>query len=247
MSAEESPTGIPTRAIHEAYLDVQQALREYRDSTDHGSSTDRERAHGELQGAVLTFYELLRPHIREHATVKEYWEGEPPSYNGNGTAPDPDNGKGVLHVQRRTDQVDLRQVNQDAFADGGAQSLEEWHDALDLNGSARLVGIARPSEDSPEAFVQFDVYQLGLRELDNWQTEYVEEQTDMGGFLGGKQQTEYTRERVDVDRLKRAARELSDVAQKLGALSQFDASTPRTEITDELIQEIEEWRQRNIE
>lgn len=48
-------------------------------------------------------------------------------------------------------------------------------------------------------------------------------------------------------KLKRAARELSDVAEQLGALSEFDASTPRTEITDDLIDEVEQWRQRKLE
>lgn len=225
MSADETRTGIPTRAIHEAYLDVQQSLREYREATDRGTTADRDRAHGELQEAVLTFYELLRPHLRDHAAVDGYWDGEPPSYNGNASAPDPDDGKGVLHVQRRTEKVDLRQINTDVLADGGTPSLKELHDLFDMNGQARVVGLAAPSQDTPVALLQYDVYQLGLRELDEWKTQYVETKSDMGGFLGGKQQTEYDRQRVDIDRLKRAARELAEVADKIGFLAPTDVPT----------------------
>jgi len=83
--------------------------------------------------------------------------------------------------------------------------------------------------------------------LDEWKTEFRTTQTELGGFVGGLSTTETKRQRVDMPKLKRAARELADVAEKLGALSTFDASTPRTEISGDLIEDIDEWRQENIQ
>jgi hypothetical protein len=55
------------------------------------------------------------------------------------------------------------------------------------------------------------------------------------------------RQRIPIDRLKRAVTELSDVAAKLGALSDFEVSDHQAEITDEDIERVEEWRQEALE
>lgn len=240
---EDNHSGIPTRAIHEAYLDMQRALKEYRQARDAGSQAVINRAHGDVQETILTLYELLRPHIKHNDAVSEYWEGEPPTYpHQNGEVPDPEDGKGVLEVQRRNQSFEIPPEQAEEFAE--AETLGEWHDLLDLNGSVRLTGIH--AEDSV-AFVAYDAYQLGMRELDGWETEYRSTTESLGGFLGGTREETQERQRVKIHKLKRAARELSDVAERLGALSQFDASTPRTEITDELIEDIDKWRKQNIE
>lgn len=240
MSQDESHSGIPTRAIHESYLDMQRALKAYREAKDAQNQHRMQDAHGDLQQSVLTFYELLRPHLKNESAVKDWWNGKPPNYNHNGTPPDPDDGKGVLQVQTENMTISLNgEVNPEKLS-----TLEDWHEAIGLNGTTRIVGIAGAGDG---VFVKKHNYQLGLRHLDSWETKYKRVQKPKSGFMSHKTEETIEKQRIPIDRLRRAARELSEVAEKLGALSDFDASEPRTEISKELIEEVEEWRQNNIE
>lgn len=241
--SEDNTTGIPTRAIHDAYLDMQRALKQYRIAADSGDTAAVDDAHGGVQETVLTLYELLRPHLKHNDAVTDYWDGEPPSYpRQNGHAPDPDDGKGVLSSQSRTDS--LSPDGETAEQLDGIDTLADAHDVLGLNGDVRITGMI-PNGDT--IVVQYDAYQLGLRQLDDWGTEFRTTQTTIGGFLGAEKRTETERVRVDMPKLKRAARELGDVAEKLGALSEFESTESRTEIPQELIEDVNKWRKANLE
>lgn len=52
---------------------------------------------------------------------------------------------------------------------------------------------------------------------------------------------------VSPQKLKRAILELNDIANELGFSAEASGSSPRTEITDEMIEKVEEWQQRNLE
>lgn len=52
---------------------------------------------------------------------------------------------------------------------------------------------------------------------------------------------------VDPSVLVAVIRELNDVASELGLSARIEGSTPRTEITDEMVREVEEWREQNLE
>lgn len=52
---------------------------------------------------------------------------------------------------------------------------------------------------------------------------------------------------VDAIRLKQVILELNDVAKELGLSADVKSSTPRTEITEEMIEEVEQWRQNNLD
>lgn len=218
-NTDDNHTGIPTRAIHEAYLDMQRALKRYRQARDAGSQAAVDDAHGDVQETVLTLYELLRPHIKNNDAVRGYWDGELPTYNGDGP-PDPEEGKGVIQVQDHRDALDWSDVPiDDPETVESMTSLREWHEALGLNGSVRLVGVA-PSEAG--LFVTQQRYQIGLRQLDDWMTEHTTTQTTLGGFMGSTTRERTTRQRVQVNKLKRAARELGDIIERLGLHSATD-------------------------
>lgn len=227
--------GIPTRAIHEAYLDMQRALKRYRKARDTGNQHAVDDAHGDVQETVLTLYELLRPHLKHNDAVGDYWTGEPPRYTGNGP-PDPEDGKGVIDWQKRTTHV--------KHPGGDPDTFEDWHDALGLNGSKRLLNVVA---DGNACLVQYHAYEIGLRRLDEWQTEIQTTQKSLGGFLDGVTKEEKKRERVKIHKLRRAARELSDVAERLNALSEFEGKTHETEITSEDIERVDEYRKRIID
>lgn len=238
---ENEPSGIPTRAIHEAYLDMQRALKQYRKANDRGSEAATQQAHGEVQESVLTLYELLRPHLKQNSAVSDYWEGKPPSYptDGRQHAPDPDDGVAILSWQIHPQNYALNGAEP-----GELETLRDWHNALDVSDTVRLhaVGV-----ENGQVFARYQTYEMGLHHLDSWQTQFQYVQTEIGGFMGGKTTTKPVRQRVPIDKLRRAARELSNAAEKLGALSQFDASTPKTKITDELIEDVDGWRKETIE
>jgi len=79
MQDDKRDTGIPTRAIHEAYLQLQDSHRELRRARDN-ATRDSDRAHAMFQDAVLTFYELIRPHLKRKSSLSRFWVGELPKY-----------------------------------------------------------------------------------------------------------------------------------------------------------------------
>lgn len=215
-SNDDRQSGIPTRAIHEAYLDMHRALKGYRQATDTRSQADIKQAHGDVQETVLTLYEMLRPHIKQDDGVRDYWEGRPPSYKHDGQ-PDPEEGKGVLEVQRHKESLQIPADKAEEFGD--AETFEDYHDLIGLNGTFRLTGI---HFEGDVAFVAYDAYQLGLREMDTWKTEYQKTTEEFGGFLGSTAEEKPEPKRVKITKLKRASRELGDVAKELGFLPQSD-------------------------
>lgn len=221
---DDAHGGIPTRAIHEAYLDMQRALKRYRQAVDRGDDAERDRAHGDVQETVLTFYELLRPHIKHNDAVSDYWDGKLPSYKGD-SPPDPEDGKGVIHTQSGYEPVELNQEQLESLQ--GVDTLRAWHDTLGLNGNVRLRGadVNQKRDGTPVALLSVETYELGLRRLDSWGTEIVTTQTELGGFLGSETRETRQRKRVAMPKLQRAARELSDVAKEIGFL-------PASEIPD---------------
>lgn len=235
---EEDHPGIPTRAIHEAYLDMHRALKSYRSASDAGGGELKNSAHGELQNAVLTCFQLLRPHLRHDLGSSDYWNGEAPSYPPGNRPPEPEDGVAVLAWQTHRNQAQLNGQSPEEI-----DTLREWHDSVGLSDSLRLVGVT-PTDYG--ALVTYHSYTMGLKHLDNWETTFREHTTDVGGMLAGKKTTTYSRNRVTIEKLTRAANELSEAANRLGALSQFDESAPRTEITDDLMEEVEAWRQRKL-
>ena len=212
---EEDHSGIPTRAIHESYIEMQRALQSYRNAKDAQRQGPMANAHGELQSGVLTLYEIIRPHLKKEPALGDWWEGRLPNYPGDYQPPDPDQGRGILQVQQKRRQVELNGVNPDTL-DG----LKEWHEALGMNGGVRIAGIAGLGD---HVLVTVQEYQKGLRHLDSWETKYTRKTKQKSGFMADKTTETVERQRIPIDRLKRAARELSDVVNELGLLSQVDA------------------------
>jgi hypothetical protein len=162
MSPEDSHSGIPTRAIHEAYLNMQMSLKEYRQAKDGIGAKSQDKAHGELQQDVLTFFELLKPHIRKEPSLQVWWEGELPNYNGDGSPPDPEDGKGIIHYQVKSDPVELDELETTQI-----EGLQDWHEGLNLNGNRRIIGVAGMGDT---ALIRYHQYQKGLKHLDSWET-----------------------------------------------------------------------------
>lgn len=214
---EERDSGIPTRAIHESYLDMQAALKHYRQSTTGAETDGNVQAQLRLQDAIKTLYTMLRPHLRESKAVSDYWEGRPPSYTGHGDPPDPDDGTAILawQVQPRTLQLNGQDPTE-------IETLRGWHDALEMPDNVRLTGV---QAGSGQAMIRMQVYEMGLQKIDDWRTTVETKQTDLGGFMTGKQTTNRSVQPVPYQKLIRAVWALSEAADKLGFLSHTDTPT----------------------
>lgn len=250
---EAPDRGIPTRAIHEAYLELQGAHKHYRQIRDDPNTDDVDEtlARGQLQESVLTFYELVRPHLKHESSLSDYWEGSLPDYTGWGfeTADEAaryvrEHGTGVYQVQRHTDAV---QVAQDVLPDGGFEGFADWHDFLDLSWESERLVAVQPAEGGTHFVLLLRAAVLPLRELDHWQARIARDRRQGDGFMAGETTVETRREFELPQKLVTAKRLLVEAADKLGALSEFDASTPETEITREDIQKVDQWRQNQTE
>lgn len=246
---DKQDTGIPTKAIHEAYLTMQQAHREYRRARDNDLETHGPK--GTFQDAVLTFYELVRPHLKHESSLSDFWTGNLPDYTGwnFNTASEAatyvrENGTGVYQVQQHTDTV---QIKQDVLTDGGLEGFEQWHDFLNLSWDTERLVAVQPDDNGVHFVKVLRAAVLPLRELDHWQTHVVKERTQGDGFMEGQTTTDTRLEYQSAQKLITAKRLLVEAADKLGALSEFDASSPRTEITREDINKVEEWRQEQLD
>lgn len=249
MPEDDDTNGIPTRAIHEAYINLQQAHHDYRRARDRGEET---RAHrGEFQEQIITFYELVRPHLKHETALADYWSGDLPDYTGWDFDSDReaaqyvrDKGTGVYQVQQHTDLVE---VNQEVLTDGGVQGFDGWHDLLGLSwDSERLIAL-REGEGNQYYIKVIRAAVLPLRTLDHWEATVVTERERGDGFMSSETTTRTRREFEPEQKLVTAKRLLVEAADKLGALSAFDASTSRTEITREDIQKVEQWHKENVD
>ncbi len=248
MQDDTQNTGLPTRAIHDAYLNLQQAHRQFRQARDHDQ--DITGPQGVFQDAVLTFYELVRPHLKSESALSSYWEGDLPDYAGwdpnsvdDAVRTVREKGTGVYQVQQHVDTVELQQ---EALTDGGVSSFDDWHQLLGLSNRERLVGVQHGEDDL--VYVQLlRIAVLPLRELDHWQVRISKERTQGDGFMAGETTVKTKREFEPPTKLITAKRLLVEAADKLGALSEFDASSSLTEITREDIQKVEEWHQNQVE
>lgn len=246
---DDDTNGIPTRAIHESYINLQQIHHEYRTARDRGEDTHALR--GEFQEAVLTFYELVRPHLKHETALSGYWNGDLPEYTGwdfdserEAVSYIQDKGTGVYQVQKHTN---VFRVDQQVLTDGGVQGFDTWHELLGLSwDSERLIAI-QPADDNQYFAKVLRTAVLPLRELDSWQATITRERTQGDGFMAGEAATQ-TRRKFEPDaKLVTAKRLLVEAADKLGALSEFEASTSRTEITRDDIEKVEEWHEQQTQ
>ena len=254
-------TGMPTRAIHEAYLALQEQHREFRQVKSGGGDT--RAARGRFQDAILTFYELVRPHLKHESALSGYWEGELPDYTGwdfnsaEAVAQHVrDRGTGVYQTQIHQD---VTTVEQQALTDGGRpQGRSAWHELLELNwDTERLISVhpVEPDDDaSADGGAATDYHirvvkasVLPLRDLDHWRVREVQARETGDGFMAGEVTKQRRHEFEPGQKLVAAKRLLSEAADRLGALSAFEASTQRTEITREDLEKVEQWRQKQLD
>ena len=226
MPERTEDTGIPTRAIHESYLTLQQSHRKYRQAKSMGRDTQRE--HAEFQDAVLTFYELIRPHLKRKSSMEKFWAGKLPDYPERAYQSVErarqyyiDGGIAVWELQEHTQVAATANVNSGgsatAVADGSGD-LADWHEQLNLGANQRLVSIGRHEEQ----LVYKELRAVrGLRQVDGWDTREKTRRESAGGFMAGETSEHVDLKHVPVRKLTKAKRLLAEAADKMSLLSQI--------------------------
>jgi len=232
------------KAVEQAYLSLQDAFRQYRRWRDLGgfeAAEGAEKPDIALQDSILTFYELLRPYIRNNPSLQMYWKGAIVEYPDN-QHPSPaaaiqyyrENSHGIWQIQEH--KWSLSQATQQtdsggsatAVADGGEsqneslESLRDWHRMLGLSDSVRILQLTSVDGDWMVIEGRFAV--LGLRDLDNWRIYENSERSSGDGFMSSKTSTDTTYEAEPNRKLETAARMLGEVADKLNVIARFDTS-----------------------
>lgn len=256
--SDTNGSGIPTRAIHESYLSVQRAHQQYRQAREHDTGvTDAQAA---MQDEVLTFYELLRPHLKHESALSDYWDGSLPGYTGwdfdsvrEAKQHVMDHGTGVYQVQKHPSTVAVRQK---MLTDGGVEGYADWHEILDLSWDTERLLSVEPIQDAQRQAIDEEATHyvvvlrcavLPLRRLDRWQPRVRKQRVSGDGFMSGETSVETKREYQPPQKLVTAKRLLVEAADRLGALSDFEASKQRTEITRQDMEKVEAWRQEQIQ
>lgn len=227
---ETRDTGIPTRAIHESYLNMQQAHRGYRRVRD-DPARDERPAHADFQDSVLTFYELIRPHLKRKSGMGKFWEGKLPDYPNRPWDSEEqarqfcrEYGTAVWGFQKHV-QTATRSPNPDgagsdtaAVADGGG-SLVDWHDQLGLTDKQRIVALEH--KENIITWIELRAV-AGLKQLDSWDTREVTKREQSDGFMAGETTTRTDLKHVPVWKLTTAKRLLAEAADKMNLLSRVD-------------------------
>lgn len=223
-------TGIPTRAIHETYLNMQEAHRGYRQVRD-DPGADETNAHAAFQDAVLTFYELIRPHLKRKGSMSSFWEGELPDY--------PDRwwdsveqaqqfcleyGTAVWSLQKHVQTMATSPntnsgADPSVIADGGASTPADWHRELNLSDNQRVVAVER--QEGVLTWIELRAV-TGLKKLDRWDTREKRRREKQDGFMSGETTTTIELEYVPVWKLTQAKRLLAEAADKMSMLSRVD-------------------------
>jgi hypothetical protein len=215
---------VPTRLVTAAQEKCHRARQQYLQSRYLDKSLSRATTLN-FHLAVLEYYEELRP-LREKSAVEDFWTD-------------------AVLFQRR---VGTRLVD----SEGRPLEPAERHD----DGS--IVSVVYADED-PDEQAPMPVQSIGAR----WEPEIEEvtgldslpqlanrtttQEKEVSNSFGETSVQEETIEPLDGDVLLQISRTLDDAAEKLGFAPEAPDSKPRTELTDDLLEEVREWRQKKVE
>jgi len=230
-------------AIEDAYIALELAHRESRSIAGESEDPAARASLVELQDATTQFFEVLRPYLKGAPGLREYWQGalathpDTPHDSMEGVASYYfDNSTGVWDVSPPETlsvpvpgQAAAGSATAEALPDGGVpDSLADWHDALSLPPTDRVVSIRSSAEKGGAHAV--DVVRcrvVGLRGLDDWTigTETIQERGS--GFMASEVVEKEVPLTEPAGKITTAKRMLVEVADELGALAALDTVDER--------------------
>lgn len=240
---------VTARVVEEGYVSLQDSMRTYRQARNQGHRAAGLPSDADpvilLQDAVETFFELIRPYIKDEPRLSEYWHGglarhpdEQHDTPGGAVEYYVENSVGIWQTQQHTGAIPAGEQPaqtatgaQGAIADGGVpDSPREWHALLDLPETVRVLRVepALSDEDFNGWYYQEGRFAIvGLRDVTRWEVRTHTERERGAGFMAGETAASETREPEPAAKVETAARMLIEVADELGAIATYEPAGDR--------------------
>jgi len=202
-------SGIPVQAIHEAHLNTLQARKLVAGSDD----PTGEGAHRELQQAVATYFETLRPHLTQSEEGRKYYHGK---------VPESETGDGVAILGRTMYQ---EQYPYESFKKPPERmNPQERHEYLlkqvPTKENELAVDITKLGDEVTVVYQQFT---LGLKHLEGLYSNRETVTIERDEWLPESDPVQQQQlELMDLDMLMAASRALDEAAHSLGFLPKDD-------------------------
>lgn len=210
----------PTSRIIDAYEMNLEARRQYLKAKGSGEAA-QDAAHTNLHQTAMTYFEALRYLLATTDNVSEYWEGDD------------------VFLWSEQQYVRVDEDSELETTDDGTVVDKESGCLVDQQSGI----LVDPRAGSP---VLEEVDVTGLQHLESWFDESRVERREISDVFGTRVVTEERPQRLAPDVLFRVCRGLDEAAKELGVLTKSEESVPRTEIDDDLMEELEEWRAENV-
>jgi len=200
-----------TSEIQAAYRDSLQARRDYRRAV--GGPYER-MAHEALHEAVLDFYDVLRPMVKNSTATDELWSEVE-----------------LWPVARRTTEVAwCPECDAEIDVDGTGELCPECQ-AADDRGAPVLekMEVAALTPDGEPAYV----WACGLNTLDELRIETEEVTEEYSDALGKHERTRTVKQLAEAEKLLTLLDYLDEAVQELGLLAEVDDDLPKDKLGEE--------------
>lgn len=215
---------VPTRLVTAAQEKCHRARQQYLQSRYLDKSLSRATTLN-FHLAVLEYFEELRP-LREKAAVEDHWNDAVLVQRRVGTRLVDPEGRPLEPVERNDD----GSIKSVVYAD------ENTADQTPMP----VQSVAARWEPEIEEITGLD----SLPQLANRTTT---QEREVSNSFGETTIREESVKPLDGDVLLQISRALDDAAEKLGFAPEAPDSKPRTELTEDLLEEVNEWRQKKVE
>ena len=172
-----------------------------------------EQAREQFHDAVLSFFKLLQYKLETVDSVSKFWEDEPV----------------------------MQWVPVRYSVDGDGKPANEIERGRPVD-SPRSDQYLRDGEGGV-ILLRYEPHRTGLQHLQSWIGATEVQQTAVSDAFGNRVDRDETYRLLPEHLLFDCALALEKAADRLGLLARTDDSVPRTEITEDMIEEIEAWEQ----
>lgn len=209
---------IATRMVTKAQEECHEARQQYIESRYTNDDSIKRMAELRFHLSVIRYYHELRT-LRNNAAVEEFWE------------------EAVLYRKYISEQLVDNEGNQVKVAA--------------TNDNDQISHVYYPDDDDPEVIpvINLDLsweplYQeiTGLDTIEDLTLQQDQSTRTVSNAFGETIITEPTQEPLDGEILLSISKTLDEAAEKLGFAPQEPESVPRTKITRDMIEGVDEWR-----
>lgn len=206
MATQQEPARPqPTRVVHEIYEQSIQARSQWiQVATTPGANGLQSQAHWQLHQTALQYLEVMKHHLRTNQSMKEWWDGEPPS---QWPREPPTEGSAFLEAVENHGVLSGEKLE-------AMQASDRFliHEQEDISG---------PDEE-PRYACSWTHYKYGLRHISEQWGEREPTQSTSVGYGGVNRSNGSQPERLRPEVLMRVMEALDEAADGMGLLTRAE-------------------------